>query len=94
MAEQFQTFDTVEIRFSGKESYLNEISYFNDIKTIRGFALYYVIDVESDTFDSFFLCISNTRAHLKLMNIKSVLTCRMVLFEKTDKLMNGAFVDF
>jgi len=80
MAEQFETFDTVEIIFSGQ--------------TIRGFALYYVIDVESDTFDSFYLCISNAKVYLKLINIQSVLTCRMVLFEKTNKLMNKAFVDF
>lgn len=94
MTEQFQTFDTVEIRFYDSESSLTEISHFNNIQTIRGFALYYVIDVESDTFDSFFLCISNTRVYLKLTNIQSVLTCRMVLFEKNDKLMNKAYIDF
>ncbi len=84
--ENFHTFDTVEVSYksfdeSGKSGYW----FFEDVLIMKGFTLDWMVDVERNSYDSFYLCELNSESFYKLMDIQKVCTTRLVLLEKLNK---------
>lgn len=84
--ENFHTFDTVEVSYtsfdqSGKSGYW----YFEDVQIMKGFTLDWMVDVERESYDCFYLCELNSEPFYKLMEIKNICTTRLVLLEKLNK---------
>lgn len=90
--ERFQTFDTVEV-FSKKDGYFwGTLSHCRNIR--KGYIKDYHIDIESNTYDSVWICIKNTELPIKFVKstfgLENISTCRIVLTEKFDKKMEAA----
>ncbi len=92
MKHQFDIFDTVEIVFNESQTpFVHTI--LNEAQPIRGFVMTYVVDLDSNTVDAFY--IYNKKYNwFKISKIHSIVMCNMVLVEKYDLKMFETFSKF